>query len=107
MENKTRVFINRDDIFGRTWGLRLARVLSDGRWAIAQPMTFVAQSPEEAACMIPSTLDLTADDAQSLIDELWNSGFRPTEGTGSAGAMAAVQAHLKDLQRIVFKEPKK
>jgi len=42
-------------------------------------------------------------DAQALMDDLWASGFRPTEGAGSAGAMGAVQQHLKDLRRIVFK----
>ena len=45
-------------------------------------------------------------DAQSLMDDLWGCGFRPSEGTGSAGAMAATQNHLKDLQRLVFKGKK-
>lgn len=47
------------------------------------------------------TLNITA--AQELMDSLWSCGVRPTEGAGTAGAMAAVQAHLKDLQRLVFK----
>lgn len=44
----------------------------------------------------PFHLDETA--AQVLMDTLWNCGIRPTEGAGTAGAMAAAQAHLKDLQ---------
>lgn len=47
---------------------------------------------------------MSNEDAQLLMDDLWDCGFRPTEGTGSAGAMAATQSHLKDLQRLVFKE---
>lgn len=39
---------------------------------------------------------------QVLIDDLWNIGVRPTEGTGSAGAMTATQEHLKDMQKIAF-----
>lgn len=46
---------------------------------------------------------MSNEDAQVLMDDLWNVGLRPTEGTGSAGAMAATQNHLKDLQRLVFK----
>ena len=40
--------------------------------------------------------------AQGLMDELWNCGLRPTEGTGSAGSLAATERHLSDMQKIVF-----
>lgn len=43
----------------------------------------------------------TNAEAQRLTDQLWSLGFRPTEGAGSAGAMAAKEAHLKDLQNLV------
>jgi len=39
-------------------------------------------------------------EAQALTDQLWQCGLRPTEGAGSAGAMAEAQAHIKDLQSI-------
>lgn len=39
--------------------------------------------------------------AQRLMDELWKCGLRPKEGTGSAGAMAATERHLADLQKLV------
>ncbi len=52
----------------------------------------------------PRAALLKDGDAQRLMDDLWDSGFRPTEGSGSAGAMGAVQEHLKDLRRIVFKD---
>lgn len=38
------------------------------------------------------------DNAQALMDDLWRCGIRPTEGAGSAGAMSAVQEHLKQLK---------
>ncbi|EKD22450.1 MAG: hypothetical protein ACD_86C00003G0013 [uncultured bacterium] len=38
--------------------------------------------------------------AQQLMDELWQCGLRPTEGTGSAGSLAATEKHLKDMQEI-------
>ena len=52
--------------------------------------------PDSAILRLENTL------AQKLMDELWNCGIRPSEGTGSAGALAATQAHLKDMQRLVF-----
>lgn len=43
------------------------------------------------------TLDATA--AQVLMDDLWACGIRPTEGAGSAGALAATQRHLEDTKK--------
>jgi hypothetical protein len=39
--------------------------------------------------------------AQTLIDDLWNSGMRPTEGSGSAGSLKATEKHLEDMRKIV------
>lgn len=55
----------------------------------------------EGEYLTPSfSLDMTA--AQLLIDELWRCGLRPSEGSGSAGSLAATERHLKDMQRLVF-----
>lgn len=42
-----------------------------------------------------SPIILHREDAQVLVDRLWSLGFRPTEASGSAGSMSAVQNHLK------------
>ena len=69
--------------------------------ACLQPvMTEIADGAEPTP-----TLRLHDEEAQALMDDLWAAGIRPTEAAGSAGAMAAVQEHLKDLRRIVFDEP--
>jgi len=50
---------------------------------------------------------LGTEQAQQFMDELWRIGIRPTEGTGSAGALAAVERHLADMRALAFnKEPK-
>jgi hypothetical protein len=41
--------------------------------------------------------------AQELIDSLWECGIRPSEGSGSAGSLAATERHLADMQKLVFK----
>ena len=43
------------------------------------------------------------EQAQVLMDDLWNAGIRPTEGAGSAGAMRAAEHHIADLRRVAFK----
>lgn len=50
----------------------------------------------------PTMMKVSEAEAQQLMDALWSAGLRPTEGRGSAGAMAAVQEHLADMRRLVF-----
>lgn len=41
--------------------------------------------------------------AQQLMDSLWDCGLRPSEGSGSAGALLATQNHLSDMQKLSWK----
>ncbi len=50
------------------------------------------------------TFTLTPESAQQFMDSLWQAGMRPTEGTGSAGSLAATEKHLKDMRAIVSKQ---
>lgn len=79
------------------------RTVGEGALA-AQLLTML---PIASGMSIDPFLRIDIQTAQQLMDELWQCGLRPTEGTGSAGAMAAVQAHLSDMQRLVFKEKNK
>lgn len=49
-------------------------------------------------------ISLATTEAQVLMDNLWNCGLRPTEGSGSAGSFSAVQAHLSDMRKIASKK---
>ena len=69
----------------------------------AQPIQFKTLTPEQEGQEIAPFLRLKTEEAQCLMDELWNCGLRPTSGAGSAGQLEAVQNHLKDLQKLVFK----
>ena len=77
--------------------LLMSRV--DGKVFVARELEM--KKADEAVKMEP-TFSLERERAQQLMDSLWSCGLRPSEGTGSAGALAAVQAHLKDMQRLVF-----
>lgn len=48
-------------------------------------------------------LTIRMEQAQVLMDDLWNAGVRPTEGAGSAGAMRAAERHIQDLRAVAFK----
>ena len=77
------------------------RVFGDEkRFAVAK--NIVLEEVEPGTRIEPS---LVLDDkgAQSLIDDLWGAGYRPTDGAGTAGSMAATQKHLEDMRKIVFK----
>jgi len=56
--------------------------------------------------IIEPLLSLTKNNAQLLMDDLWEAGIRPTEGSGSAGALKATQDHLTDMRKIVFSQLK-
>jgi hypothetical protein len=86
------------------WNAGLQVLISgskDGRMYVAEPITV---RPLEPAELFEPQLELNDSEAQSLMDQLWQCGIRPTEGTGSAGAMAATQAHLADLRRLIFED---
>ena len=65
----------------------------------AEPPVFVER---DSAIECAPTFWLPPESAQQLMDDLWNCGFRPTEGTGSAGALAATQRHLDDMRALVL-----
>jgi hypothetical protein len=57
------------------------------------------------AVQLEPSVSISMQDAQTLMDDLWNAGLRPTEGSGSAGALAATQRHLEDMRKLVFNDP--
>ena len=66
---------------------------------VAAPVTLVKAKEGD---FIEPMLRIEIQAAQQLIDELWQCGLRPTEGTGSAGSLKATENHLADMKRIAF-----
>lgn len=77
------------------------RVISHGLPVEMKPY----DEQSDYATRLPPTLQLRGETAQYLMDQLWQCGLRPTEGTGSAGSLAATQRHLDDMRALVFKSP--
>jgi hypothetical protein len=84
------------------WGsveVRMMCQLLPGTPAAARPVEFVEAKEGD---WVEPTFVLGRDEAQQLIDELWRTGMRPTEGAGSAGQLASTERHLEDMRRITF-----
>jgi hypothetical protein len=45
---------------------------------------------------------LASTEAQGLMDQLWQCGLRPSEGSGSAGSLAATERHLEDMRKLAM-----
>jgi len=87
----------------RHWGGRIDLMFvkrERGSSSCAAPLQF--QPIEEGDVPDEPTVRLHNDQAQALMDELWRCGLRPTEGSGSAGSLAATERHLKDMRSIAM-----
>jgi len=68
--------------------------------ALAEPVVF--KTVEQDGLWAPPALVLDMTAAQQMVDELWRCGLRPSEGSGSAGALAATERHLADMRTIAL-----
>ena len=67
--------------------------------AVAAPPQWI-EVPEGAP--VEPTFRLHTEEAQDLMDLLWNLGLRPTQGKQSVGQLEAVERHLADMRTIAF-----
>jgi hypothetical protein len=77
-----------------------------GENQIVATLTSLPLSIGQSAVLSP-ILSINMTSAQQLIDELWRCGLRPSEGSGSAGALSATQKHLEGMRALVFDTPAK
>ena len=87
--------VERDLSFGPdTYRVHLYARMPDGRIAIPEAaITMRIIDPGDTPRSEP-VLNVGQEALQSLIDELWHLGIRPTEGHGSTGQLAATEKHL-------------
>ena len=82
-------------------GVELMAFARDDRGtSVAKALTL--ERIADGECWPEPTMTLTNNAAQMLIDELWRCGLRPSEGSGSAGSLAATERHLKDMQAVAL-----
>lgn len=99
---------SRSPIMGPEAGFELHAIhCAERRRAIAEPIQFRELTDDERDGLamdelLSPALCLTEEDAQRLIDAMWDAGLRPTGSHGSAGQLAATELHLEDMRRLVF-----
>lgn len=86
------------------WRSGVEFLIKEGR-AMGRTVIMDTATDDNAVSSEP-TFSLSVEAAQTLMDDLWNTGLRPTEGAGSAGSLAATQRHLEDMRRLVFQKGK-
>ena len=96
---KTTFHIRRNIAWAESLDVYVLVTDAQGRRAMWNPVEVKTLPDQDIAVArdVPPAFDLQLQDAQQLMDELWHVGLRPSEGTGSAGALAATQAHLKEM----------
>lgn len=103
MKSKFKVYAQRD-MLSRSIELHFVSEGAGGLEGIAKPMVF--ETRNDGAAYAEPAIRIDYEAAQQLMDELWHVGIRPTEGTGSAGSLAATERHLADMQTIVMHQLK-
>lgn len=99
-----KVFTRKDDIFRTDISFYLTHKIGESPMCIGEPVQMKERKIEECGQIETfPTFTLDIKEAQFLMDGLWDCGLRPSEGTGSAGAMAATQKHLEDMRSLIFK----
>jgi hypothetical protein len=58
---------------------------------------------EEGSVLPHAPFRLERDHAQTLMDDLYRAGLRPADARATQGQIEAVQYHLEDMRKLVFK----
>ena len=80
------------------WGSRMEFLVMQGD-AVGTNVTLEYKQP---GFVVEPTFRLGNEEAQDLLNDLWNAGFRPNCGTGNAGQLQATEKHLDDMRKIAF-----
>ena len=78
------------------------RDVEDGTKTIVEAIAVRTVSPDaEPTIYREPLMRITPENAQRLMDDLWQAGLRPF-GEGNAGQVTAMKTHLNDMRAIVF-----
>jgi hypothetical protein len=103
MHSKVKFYARRSDPFGD--GIDVIGVIpsiGEAPGALLRPTQVIARTNRDTPYKPQPWVTLDRDSAQRLMDELWSVGLRPSEGTGSAGALAATERHLEDMRKLAM-----
>lgn len=105
-----QIYVERPRWFGQPWFL--LRKIHPARvsYRYATGLTWSDPIPADSPIVpddLTDTFRLSHQETQGLFDQLWQMGYRPSDGTSNEGALKATKAHLVDMQRLVFQRAPK
>jgi hypothetical protein len=71
-------------------------------YAVATKIDFEDVPESKVGMRVEPFAFLDEMEAQTLMNDLWRCGLRPSEEVGSVGELRAVKYHLEDMRRLVF-----
>jgi hypothetical protein len=98
---KTILRLRREAVIDNFIGLYFALKYDNGNIAVAEPLRLTTVEPNQALPHHDPLFSFDDNQAQRLMDELWNLGIRPTEGHGSTGQLAATEKHLDHVSTLL------
>lgn len=75
---------------------------SDHHYVLREKDVVLEKDSGYSASIGGPSFHLNRKEAQQLFDDLWISGFRPTEGYKGPEAFVAQGEHLKDMRKMLF-----
>jgi hypothetical protein len=78
----------------------LTRHTHEGKRGVCGPLVFDHTIPEGQP--VEPTFRLQHEEAQHLMDRLWDIGLRPTQAKASTGQAEATLRHLEDMRVLAF-----
>ena len=93
------------NIYGDNYEFVIWQKHSNGKCFAGKPIIF--EETDEYGMAHQPTFSICYDDKkfiQDFFDELYRLGFRPTAEVEEPKAIKAIQYHLEDMRRLVFKE---
>jgi len=75
----------------------------DGQEITTYAHEVVAETVVGEGVMVNPSLQLSPQQVQDLMDQLWRDGVRPA-AFGGEGHLGALQNHLQDMRKIAFKK---
>jgi len=100
MDYETKIRVRRSD-YGYSQFMQLLLFKRERGKLFIGSVEWTHQEQEGMDALPAMSLDDTM--GQEIMDNLWQCGIRPSEGSGSSGSLAATERHLKDMQKLVFK----
>lgn len=77
---------------------------SNGKRSVINPVT-VTESEVKPGDHVSPSMMLDRHVCQQMMNELWQQGFRPLDGSSSLAHVEAMTRHLEDMRRLVFNPP--